>query len=45
MEQIFDRFSPMKMEKEKDRFTVSVFGRTYTFENSFVPVSRRVRSF
>ena len=39
MEQIFDRFSPMKMEKEKDRFTVSVFGRTYTFENSFVPVS------
>lgn len=39
MDKIFDRFSSLKINKKNERFTVSVYGRTYTFENSFLPVS------
>ena len=39
MGRILERFSPLEINKEKERFTVSVYGRTYAFENSFLPIS------
>ena len=39
MDKIYQGFSPLKSERTEDGFSVSVYGRTYTFKNSFLPIS------
>ena len=38
MDKIYGRFSPLSIEKGEGRFSVNVYGRRYTFENSFPSV-------
>lgn len=39
MDKIYEGFSPLKSERAEDGFSVSVYGRNYTFKNSFLPIS------